>query len=267
MGRLIGYMANRVDRLPEALAEEKLAVGESPAVADAWGIGFYQGGEVLHKKRPQLSGDRPKWSDIAGNVRTDAAIIHLRNATVGDFRAENTHPFRMRQWLFAHVGTVTGFEAMRGPLLDPMPDFLRRNVRGTTDSEVVFHSLLSFLDDAGRLDDMDVDGKTVLTAARSTISLVDRLAAEVGAPEPTLSFVVTNGRVMVGVRRGLPMSWVERDIGGDGRQLGRGPGSNLRYVMIVAGEEAVSAPQHVALGPRQALVVDRELRCSVTKID
>ena len=52
MGRLIGYMANRVDRLPEALAEEKLAIGETPShAADAWGIGFYQGGEVLHKKR------------------------------------------------------------------------------------------------------------------------------------------------------------------------------------------------------------------------
>jgi predicted glutamine amidotransferase len=267
MGRLIGYMANRADRLPEALVEEKLAVGEAPTeAADAWGIGFYQGGEVLHKKRPHRGGDRVQWSDIAGNVRTDDAIIHLRTATVGDYRAENTHPFRMRQWLFAHVGTVAGFDAMHSSLLDPMPDFLRRNVRGTTDSEVVFHSLLSFLDDAGKLDDVDAEPKTLLTAARSTLSLVDRLAQELGAPEPTLSFVLTNGRQMLAVRRGLPMSFVERDIPGDARTHGRGPASALRYVMVVAGEELVTAPEHRAMDQGQALVIDRELHATLHKL-
>lgn len=267
MGRLIGYMANRADRLPEALAEEKLVVGEVPSeTADAWGIGFYQGGEVLHKKRPHRGGDRVQWSDIAGNVRTDAAIIHLRNATVGDYRAENTHPFRMRQWLFAHVGTVAGFDAIKTSLLDPMPDFLRRNVRGTTDSEVVFHSLLSFLDDAGKLDDVDAEPKTMLNAARSTISLIDRLTQEVGAPESTLSFILTNGRQMLAVRRGSPMSFVERELAGDTRTHGRGPGSSLRYVMVVGGDVLGTAPEHRALEPSQALVIDRELRATLHKI-
>ncbi len=267
MGRLIGYMANRADRLPEALAEEKLAVGETPSeAADAWGIGFYQGGEVLHKKRPHCGGDRVRWSDIAGNVRTDAAIIHLRSATVGDYRAENTHPFRMRQWLFAHVGTVAGFDALKDALLDPMPDFLRRNVRGTTDSEVVFHAILSFLHDSGKLDDVDAEPKTLLNAARSTISLVDRLGQEVGAPESTLSFVLTNGRQMIAVRRGLPMSYVEREIAGDARTQGRGPGSALRYVMVVAGDEPVHAPEHRPLQQGQALAIDRELRTALHKL-
>ena len=267
MGRLIGYMANRSDRLPEALVEEKLAVGESPTeAADAWGIGFYQGGEVLHKKRPHRGGDRVEWTDIAGNVSTDAAIIHLRSATVGDYRAENTHPFRMRQWLFAHVGTVSGFDGIRAALLDPMPDFLRRNVRGTTDSEAVFHSLLSFLDDAGKLDDQDADPKTLLAAARSTISLVERLGQEIGAPASTLSFVLTNGRQMLAVRRGLPMSYVEREIVTDGRAKGRGPVSALRYVMVVGGDTAVSAPEHRALDEGQALVIDRQLKTSLHKV-
>ncbi len=267
MGRLIGYMANRADRLPQALAEEKLAVGESPTeAADAWGIGFYQGGEVLHKKRPHRGGDRVQWSDIAGNVRTDAAVIHLRNATVGDYRAENTHPFRMRQWLFAHVGTVAGFDAMKSGLLDPMPDFLRRNVRGTTDSEVVFHSLLSFLDDAGKLDDVDAEQKTLLGAARSTLSLVDRLGQEIGAPESTLSFLLTNGRQMLAVRRGLPMSFVERELLGDARTHGRGPASSLRYVMVVGGDGPVTAPEHRPLEQGQALVIDHDLNATLHKL-
>src|SRR5690349_5573013 len=127
MGRLIGYMANRTDRLAEALAEEKVAVGPASGIeSDAWGIGFYQGGEVLHKKRPRSALEREslEWVDVAGNVRSDCAVIHFRTATVGDYRSENTHPFRMRQWLFAHSGTVHGFDAVRDALLESMPDFL-----------------------------------------------------------------------------------------------------------------------------------------------
>ena len=36
-------------------------------------------------------------------------IGHVRAATVGNLRTENTHPFRYRQWLFAHTGTVDGY--------------------------------------------------------------------------------------------------------------------------------------------------------------
>lgn len=53
MARLVAYVSNRTDRLLEALVEERAAVGDVPSEqADAWGIGFYQSGEVLHKKRP-----------------------------------------------------------------------------------------------------------------------------------------------------------------------------------------------------------------------
>ena len=79
MGRLIGYMANRTDRLADALTEEQAAIGPaSLADADAWGIGFYQGGEVLHKKRPRsgLGMSEPlSWREVAGNVRSDCAVM------------------------------------------------------------------------------------------------------------------------------------------------------------------------------------------------
>lgn len=265
MGRLIGYMANRTDRLPNALADEEAAIGAaSSAGADAWGIGFYQGGEVLHKKRPRsgLEGESLlDWREVAGNVRSDCAIIHFRTATVGDYRSENTHPFRMRQWLFAHHGTVSGFDAIREGLFEPMPDFLRRNVRGTSDSEHVFHVLLSFLHDSGRLEDPDIDPKIALGAVRSTIALIDRLASEVGAPEATLDFVLTNGRTMFGVRRGGPMHYVVRDVQGEARS----PASTLRYVMLVAnGPEA--PPDYKKMEASTAIVIGRELDVSVVAL-
>lgn len=265
MGRLIGYMANRTDRLADALTEEQAAIGPASAAdADSWGIGFYQGGEVLHKKRPRAGMGGPElldWREVAGNVRSDCAIVHFRTATVGDYRAENTHPFRMRQWLFAHNGTVNGFDAIRAALLEPMPDFLRRNIRGTTDSEHVFHALLAFLHDRGQLDNPDIDAKIVLGAVRSTIGLIDRLVSEVGAPEARLDFLLTNGRQMFGVRRGGPMHYVVRDVQGDARS----PASTLRYVMVV-GNGPEAPPDYKLIKNAEAIVIGRDLDVSTVAL-
>lgn len=251
MARLLAYVANRADRLMEALQEERDAVGAAPpAQADAWGIGFYQSGEVLHKKRPHRGGDVVSWDDIAGNVRSDTAIIHLRAATVGDYRAENTHPFRMRHWLFAHHGTVLGFESIRDGLVEALPDFLRRNVRGGTDSEHVFHVFLSFLHDAAQLDNPDIEPKVVLSALRSTISMIDRLTSEVGAPNAQLNLAISNGRLTLFARRGAPAFYRERSI------VDRhAPAAPFRYVLAWSGEGGTEGANEIPSD--QVLVIDR----------
>lgn len=253
MGRLIGYVANRSDRLEDVLVEERAAVGETPnGDAKAWGLGFYQGGEILHRKRPTRNESSPlTWSEIAGGVRTDCAVIHLRQATVGDYRAENTHPFRMRQWLFAHRGTVHGFDALREALLSPMPDFLRRGIRGTTDSEHVFAAFLSFLHDEGQLDATDPEPAAVLAATRSTLALIDRLTSEVGAPASELDLMISNGRALFVVRRGRPIHYVRREVGGERT-------GTFRYVLAVA-NDAVPAPGYKTLPDGSALVIGRDL--------
>lgn len=258
MGRLLGYMANRTDRLGDVLDEEHDAIAPPPDFRpDAWGIGFYQGGEVLHKKRPKLDEGPIDWESVARDVRSDCVVIHFRHATVGDFRADNTHPFRMRHWMFAHNGTVHGFAAIRERLLHSMPDFLRHNVRGSTDSEHVFGVLLSFLHDAGHLDTIDADDKVVLGALRSTVALIDRHCAEVGAPEPSLNLIVTNGRAMYALRRNSPVFYVERNgLPGDGHTA-KGGGS-FRYVLIVSDGE-VAPTGYETLPEGSVLVVDRNL--------
>jgi glutamine amidotransferase len=261
MGRLLGYMANRTDRLADVLRDEREAVSPPEGFRpDAWGIGFYQGGEVLHKKRPRLEGPID-WAGITQGVRSDCVLLHFRQATVGDFRADNTHPFRMRQWLFAHNGTVEGFGAIRQRVVESLPDFLQRNIRGATDSEHVFHVVLSFLHDAGQLDHPDADTKVVIGALRSTLALLDRHCAEVGAPEPTLNLVLTNGRWMYAVRRNAPMHYVQRvGLPSDGPSTSDGPGA-FRYVLLVSdGDDAPSA--YTTVPASSVLVVDRNLDLS-----
>lgn len=265
MGRVLGYMANRRDRLLDVLEEERAVIeaASSDGPAAGWGIGFYQAGEVLHKKRPLRDGETPDWEALAKDVRSDCVIAQLRQPTVGDFRVENMHPFRMRSWLFAHAGTIRRFEAMRERLLGSLPDFLRRNIRGQTDSEAFFHAILSFLHDARQLDNPDVDDEVVVRAIRSAVALVDRLSDEVDAGRASLNLVLTNGDRLYALRRGPPLVYVARQglSGPVDASLPDKPSapSVLRYVLVVSGGETTPSGYSV-VEDGSVIVVDRDLR-------
>src|SRR5687767_9194762 len=144
MARMFGFIGNRSDlgaRVLE-LNASVLRVKREPGDPLGWGIGFYQSGEVLLRRRPIDERDVIDLAEAAENVRTDVLIGHVRHASVGALRTENTHPFRYRTWLFAQTGTIQGFEELRERLLGSMPEFLRRNVRGETDSELFFYLFL-----------------------------------------------------------------------------------------------------------------------------
>lgn len=267
MGRLVGYAANRSDRMRDALYQERAVLRQeaAPVGASGWGIGFYHGDEVLHKKRPTRAGDLIDWEQIAGDVRSDCAVLHLRQPTVGDFRAENAHPFRMRSWLFAHRGTIDGFDAIREPLAETLPDFLRRNIRGQTDSEYLFHTVLTFIHEAGQLDNPDIGMAQALPAISAAVTLVERLSAEVGGKDHSLSFVLTNGRSMYAFRQGAPMAFVQRQGLHDPPEDYESPPSGstqLRYAMLVSGADE-HPPGYEIVPDRHVAVIDRDLEVTV----
>ena len=103
MCRLYGFLANEPTKVECTLVHAQNALlmqsrSDLRGVShpDGWGIGFYHGDEVLHKKRPTRAGALVDWQTSAGDVRSECAVLHMRQPTVGDFRAENAHPFRMR---------------------------------------------------------------------------------------------------------------------------------------------------------------------------
>jgi glutamine amidotransferase len=202
MARLFGIIGNRPDLAARVLASEAEALrARSPGTPLGWGLGFYQGGEVLMRRRP--IDDRPS-IDVAkliGDVRADLVVGHVRHATVGALRTENTHPFRYRQWLFAQAGTVSQFDQVRDRLVASVPEFLRSGIRGDTDAEVLFHVFLSFLHDAGRLNEGPGDPPVVREALRSSLAVVDGMTAEVGIDAAKLNLMVSNGDQLIAVHR------------------------------------------------------------------
>src|SRR5262245_14428502 len=193
MARLFGMIGNRPDLGARALAFETDPLrAKSKGAPLGWGLGFYQGGEVLMRRRPIDDRAEIDVAKLAADVRADVLIGHVRSATVGALRTENTHPFRYRQWLYAQTGTVPQFEQVRERLVASVPEFLRGGIRGETDAEVLFHVFLSFLHDAGRLNDGLVEAAPVRDAMRSCVAVADGMAAEVGGEQGELNVLVAN---------------------------------------------------------------------------
>ena len=228
MARLFGFVGNRADLGSRLLELERAALlVRSKGAILGWGLGFHQAGEVLLRRRPIDERREIDVAALASDIRSDVLVGHVRTATVGNLRTENTHPFRYRQWLFAHTGTIGGYAAIRDRMIEAVPEFLRRNVRGDTDSEVLFHLFLSFLHDAGQLATDTIDPSATRAALRSTLSLLERIRAQEGDGTDRMNILLCNGEHMVAVHRSCEMSLrvvkgradIERLLGSD--TLGR----------------------------------------------
>lgn len=188
--------------------EQIVSLQDGDRVPDAYGFGHYGDGNVLIGKRPTGAPAALGLAELVGRVSSEALLVHARRATVGRAKDENTPPFRFRRWLFAHAGPIEGFAQVKARLLAELPDFLRRSILGDTDSEHVFMWFLKLLRDEGRLDDHDLDAPTAGRALAETVKTIEAWRREAGEQRPCqLTFVATNGRIMVAARRGAPLHY------------------------------------------------------------
>jgi predicted glutamine amidotransferase len=197
-GNLLRCQLNRLS------SHVSLQDGERPP--DAYGFGSYQAGNVLLGKRPTGATAPLSLPELVGKVDSEALVVHARRATVGKAKDENTHPFRWHRWLFAHDGTIEGWDKVKPKLVAALPDFLRRNVVGDTDSEHAFMYFLKLLKDGGQADDLDLDAQTAGRALARTVKQIESWCRDVGEGRPSrLNLVATNGRILVATRRGGPL--------------------------------------------------------------
>ncbi len=210
MGALVAILQSDPNllRCQVARLDRHVALREGDRLPDAYGFGHYGGGSVLLGKRPTGAPQALGLGELVGQLDSEALLVHARYATVGKAKDENTQPFRFRRWLFAHDGTVEAFEGVRAKLVQRLPDFLRRNIMGETDSEHAFMWFLKLLQDEKRVDELDLDAATAARALAGTVRQLETWAREEGAQRPSrLTFVATNGRIMVAARRGGPLHY------------------------------------------------------------
>lgn len=149
MCRLVGWVSRTPMTLAEVLGEAGLAelTALSHLHADGWGMAWWDGTGVLRSQASHLPAHAtPGYASSVREVRSDAALLHLRWATVGLAVAPgNTHPFCTRDWAFGHNGAVRPADGLL-PLLTAAEV---AGLRGDTDSERLMHVLLARVDAAG----------------------------------------------------------------------------------------------------------------------
>lgn len=131
----------------------------------------------------------------ASDAETHAWIAHVRLATVGSVRPENTHPFLRDRWCFAHNGTIRDLDYLRGSVSRERDS----EREGSTDSERFFAYLLTRLDAVDRTR-RSADARTDNAVIDAVREATDR--ADFGA----LNFVLSDGETLYFHRLGRTLS-------------------------------------------------------------
>src|SRR5688572_26701349 len=124
-------------------------LGAEPVNGDGFGFGWYPEDPARGATPAVFRSIEPAWNDenlreLCRAVRSPLFFAHVRAAGGPPIQQTNCHPFRYENWLFMHNGFLADFAKVKRDLTFAIDPSLYPHVRGTTDSEVLFHLALTF---------------------------------------------------------------------------------------------------------------------------
>lgn len=263
MSRLFGFIANRPilgAKLLEAFSRYIEIHSAGPELS--WGVGSYQGDEVLLRRRPTST--QHDISAMLLGLRATELVGHVGPVSHGSASTQNTPPFRYRNWLFAVSGCFEGTPELRTRIRASLPEFLRCSVGGDTASELLFYVFLSFLADAGALQKPARPGD-VRAALRCSVAMVERFAAEVGIKLPGFSMLLTSGEYLVAVHGHQRMAYLtlegaaalEAVLGSSAVTSLRIPAIESLRATVLVGDSEYDIPGFVTVPFNTILTIER----------
>jgi len=162
-------------------------MGVETTNGDGVGIGWY--GEGQEPGTYRAIG--PAWNDrnlreLAAHVRSGLFLAHIRASTGTAIQQTNCHPFRHREWLWMHNGSIRSFDIVKRDLMLAVDPALYLSVGGSTDSELMFYLALTF----GLNDDP-------VAAVERMTGLVEESAERHGVENPLqMTVATTNGKTL-----------------------------------------------------------------------
>jgi predicted glutamine amidotransferase len=268
MTRLFGCICNQPQRLDEALESVRTVLVAKAPVA-RWGLGYVHSGEVLLTLHPRQATTEVDFYALLAGLNSDYMIgwAGAEDELRGD---ANTQPFRYRRWFFAQEnagGPPTAAEHLheiQGQLLQHIPDYLRRNIRGRSPAELVFHLFLSMLHDAGTLDDPNLAPTHIRRALRDTVALVDAVSGKAGTSWQHGNIVLSNSRSMMAVRLDEEPLQVRRL---KQQKDPRRPESQFKAVLVVSSQDLRGESGFEELPPRSAVAISRDVTTDIVELD
>jgi glutamine amidotransferase len=185
----------------EFLAGEVRAL-DPDRVPAAVGLAYVEADSILLRKKPGDVGTLDL-GELVRDVVSDMLLFHARSSKATTFLDEDAMPMRFRRWMFVHDGALGAAVSTRAALLKGLPEFMRRQVKGSTVSELCFLTFMKLLRSEGRTEDFDVPAPFVGRVLAETVRATERAERDGGVTRPTgLGFFVGNGRVMAATRLG-----------------------------------------------------------------
>lgn len=260
--KLFACMCNQPQRLASALTPVRAALVAAPPVT-RWGLGYIQGGDVLLVRTPKAS-TTPV--DLAGplvEIATDCAIAQaVRDDGTTFGGTDNTPPFRFRRWLYAQTGLLGLLEVedFAPHLLEHIPEYLRRNIKGRTPAELIFHVFLSMLHDEGNIDDPNLPTAATRRALAATLRLVTAELIKAGKPDiPLGNVALTNGRSMVVAHLDEPLRLRRLQVANERGEQERGVDS-FRGVLLVSGGDGDPREGFEDVPAKHTVLISRDLQ-------
>lgn len=190
----------------ELLEAHNPLIRQSEEHDSGWGMAVYEradGAEPEVVRFPQAAyadGDFIGATEMRGRI----VNAHVRRATMGGLRPENTHPFCLGNYSFGHNGTILEFNRLQEPGVRPPA--------GDTDSERMFNLLMRDFD----------PGDPVGSLRRTVATTAER------SPFSGLNFLFSDGERLYAYRLGIfGLHWLPR------------PGQ-----LLVASEQLTDEPWH-----------------------
>jgi len=166
-------------------------LGAETVNGDGFGVGWYPDDTAPGVMPALFHSIEPAWHDenlreLTWAIQSPLFFAHVRAAGGPPIQQTNCHPFRHGNWLFMHNGVIAGFPQLRRDLMLQIEPQRFAHVKGTTDSEVVFHLALTF----------GLEQDPVAAMGR-TLREIERVAATYGIENAVQgSFAVTDGETI-----------------------------------------------------------------------
>jgi glutamine amidotransferase len=270
--KLIACMCNQPQRLPLALAPVRATLLAPPPIS-RWGLGYVQGGDVLLVRTPKSSTTAVDLLGPLNEIKTDCAIaLATRDRTPEQSLGgtDNTPPFRFRRWMYGQSGMLDSSLAELAPrLTNHIPEYLRRNIKGRTPAELVFHVFLSMLHDEGNIDDPNLPVQSTRRALAATLRLVGAELEKIGksgdAGPVTGNVALSNGRSMVVANLDEPLRLRRLMVAGERGEPERGADA-FRGVLLVSGGDGDPREGFEDVPARHTVLVNRDLQFTLADL-
>jgi glutamine amidotransferase len=267
MCRLLGIVVNkevdfRFSLFGEANKNLRTQSEENP---DGWGIAIFpETGQATIAKSPLKACGDELFDQTASSGVGRILVAHVRKASSGSNRLENTHPFEMDSWVFAHNGTIRNKEKIE-KYIDPL---FKDKIKGDTDSERYFGLILSqFVRDGIR---PDSEKDTLVTSLSSAIKTVrDKIGGN------GLNFLLSNGRFLFAFKNGRSLYLLKRDPESipEARFQSKETGVLLQWkksagekAVLIASEKLTVTEHWETMQENQLICVDRSLNVEKRKV-